>query len=202
MKEEKIEGIVLRSQEYREKSRIISVYTPTNGLIQMVLKKISSPRLMTLSTPFTHAEFHYQKGTSQLLRFLEGSPIDENLLLRKNFNSLQVAGQMTAALLYLLLPESPDPLLYALYKTYLKRIPTFESTKLLLASFYLKLLQHEALLEWNVFSSADRPLAEALTSVRTFDTLQTLSLTATLENWTQKTAEIFTTSNCGPICSR
>ncbi|MES2345414.1 MAG: DNA repair protein RecO [Chlamydiota bacterium] len=191
MKEERIEGITLRSQEYQEKSRIISIYTAPLGLIQMIIKKVSTPRLMSLSTPFTYAEFHYHRGRSNLFRLLEGSPIDEHLYLREKLNSLKAAGHMTAALLHLLLPESSDPPLYALYKTYLKQIPSFEDTAPLLTSFYLKLLSHEALLEWHTFSPTDRPLAEALANARSFDTLRTLSLSPALEIWTTKMSTTF-----------
>lgn len=184
MKEEKAEGIVLRCQEYQEKNRIISVFTPTAGLVQLIVKGISgrSPHLMTLTTPFTCAEFHYIIGRSGLFRFSEGSTLDENLILRDRFESLQAAGIMTQALLKLLLPESPDPPLYALYKVYLKQIPTFQDTSPLVASFRLKILRHEGILDWEAFSLAEKPQVEALVSARDFATLRNLSIPPNLKN--------------------
>lgn len=185
MKEEKTEGIVLRVQEYKENSRILSLFTPQGGVLQMIIKRLSqkNSRLLTLSTPFTWGEFHYVEGNSTLLRFSEGSVFSENLELRERFSSLQAAGAMNQLLLQFFLPGSPDPLLYALYKSYLTQIPNFQEPKLLLASFYIKFLTREGLLDKALFPTTDHPLFEALKDAKSFEFLKTLTLSPFIINW-------------------
>lgn len=195
MKEEKTEGIVLRCQEYQETSRIISVFTHSSGLLQFIVKKIANARWMTLTTPFTCAEFHYHEGRSSLFRLLEGSVINEHLFLREKLSFLRTAGAMTSALLHTLLPGSPDPLLYILYKNYLNQIPVFDDSSLLLTSFFLKFLRYEGLLDLTDFPLADQPIAESLATVRTFEMLQSLKVSSSLQSWTQEKITFYLEKN-------
>lgn len=145
--EEKTEGIVLRSQDFKERHRIITLFSP-RGLISLIVKNISrrNTRLLTLTTPFSHGEFIYYQGTSELLRFHDGTLLDDHLILRQNLKSLQTAGALANAILSSQMASKPSPALFVLYKSYHKQIPCFEDPTPLLASFYLKLLKHEGLL--------------------------------------------------------
>lgn len=144
MSEETIEAIVLRSFDYQEKHRIVTLFS-SEGILSLIIKNISKNKahLLSLSSPFSHGEYLFRRGRSDLFHFIDGSLIDENLDLRKRFSSLQIAGALTNALLSSLMPEKKSPALFSLYKSYLKQIPLFSNPTILLSSFYLKLLRHE-----------------------------------------------------------
>lgn len=145
MKTECCEAIVLRSIEYKERQRIITLFTPTCGLISLIIKGITSkkPHLLSLTTPFSQAEFHFVRGKSDLFYFRDGSLIDEHLLLRSQWHHLDAGSKLLKALLRTQLPGKAAPALYQLSLTYLKQIPFFPHPAPLISSFFLKLLAHE-----------------------------------------------------------
>ncbi len=146
--EEKSEGIVVRSADYKERERIITVFTPNAGLISLIVKYISprKPNFLSLSTPFCQGEFIFRRGKSELFRFHDGTVLDEMLILRNHLNHLQAAGNMTQSILLSQMPGKAAPQLYALFLAYMKHIPYFEDASILTASFDLKILKYEGLL--------------------------------------------------------
>ena len=151
MRDEKTEGIVLRSLEYKDRQRIITVFTAECGLISLIVKGIShrSQHLLALTSPFCQAEFHFARGRSNLFRFIDGTVTEDHLSLRQKFSFLQTAGSMANAILRSQLPEKPSPTLYAFFCAYLKQASLFEAPQALTASFLLKMLKHEGLLALN-----------------------------------------------------
>src|SRR5579862_3366288 len=147
MHEEKTEGIVLRSQDYNERHRIITLFSPL-GLISLIVKNISrkNASLLTLTTPFSHGEYLYSQGRSDLFKYHDGSLLDDHLGLRQNLKSLQAAGVLANAILTSQMAGKPAPALFALYKSYHKQVCHFDDPSPLIASFILKLLKHEGLL--------------------------------------------------------
>jgi len=148
MQLEKTEGITLRSMEYKERERILTLFTEEKGVISLILKGISRsrPHLLALSTPFCIADFHTLKGSSDLYR-LHDATLKESLPeLRRSFAHLSAAGEMVKNLLLSQMPEKRAPLLYRLLKSYLFRLPSFTDPTPVEVSFTLKLLLHEGLL--------------------------------------------------------
>ena len=147
MHEEKTEGIVLRSKDFKERHRIITLFTP-QGLISLIVKGISrkNTRLLSLTTPFCYGEYHYRRNNSELLRFYDGTILDDHFSLRQSLSALQTAGALANAILTSQMPGKPSPALFALYKSYHKQVLCFNDPTVLLSSFYLKLLKHEGLL--------------------------------------------------------
>jgi DNA repair protein RecO (recombination protein O) len=147
MYEEKTEGIVLRSQDYQERNRIVTLFTP-QGMLSLVIRGISkkNSRLLSLSTPFCYGEYVYHRGSSELLSFRDGTVLDDHFDLRQSWKSLQTAGALAGAILTSQMVGKPAPALFALYKSYQDQASHFENSEVLLASFYLKLLKHEGLL--------------------------------------------------------
>ena len=147
MQEEKTEGIVLRSQDYNERHRIITLFSPL-GLISLIVKNISrkNARLLILTTPFSHGEYLYSQGRSDLFKYHDGSLLDDHLGLRQNLKSLQAAGALANAILTSQMAGKPAPALFTLYKSYHKQVCSFDDPAPLVASFTLKLLKHEGLL--------------------------------------------------------
>lgn len=147
MQEEKTEGIVLRSQDYKERHRIITLFTP-QGLLSLIVRNISrkNTRLLSLTTPFCHGEYHYKKGQGQLVAFSDGTILNEHLDFRASLAMLRAAGSLANALLSSQMEGRAAPILFALYKSYHKQVASFAHPETLLASFQLKLLRHEGLL--------------------------------------------------------
>lgn len=147
MHEERTQGIVLRSLDYKDSQRIITIFTSI-GLIRLIVKRITSrnTHLLNLTTPFCEGEFLFKRGRSDLLSFLDGSVLDSHLELRKRLSSLETAGSLAQMILSSQLDGKFSYDLYQLFRFYLKQIPSFESPTSLAASFQLKLLAHEGLL--------------------------------------------------------
>lgn len=146
--DEKTEGIVLRAFDYKDRQRIITLFTPDSGIISLIIKGLSSKnyRLLALASPFSQVEVLFKRGKSELFRYLDGTILDEHLALRQQYSYLQTAGSLAHAILHSQLPGKPSSALYHLFKAFLKQVPTFENQAPLLASFRLKLLRHEGLL--------------------------------------------------------
>jgi|SRR5579862_227667 len=147
MQEERTQGIVLRSLDYKDSQRIITAFTPM-GLVSLIVKGITQRAmgLLNLTTPFCEGEFVFKRTRSDLLSFLDGSVIDSHLSLRERLSSLETAGNLGKAILSSQLDGKSSFELYQLFRFYLKQIPSFASPASLLASFQLKLLSHEGLL--------------------------------------------------------
>lgn len=142
---EKHEGLVLRALDYKDRQKIITLYTPTRGLMSLIVKGINRKKshLLTLTSPFTRAEYHIQIGRSQLYTFLDGTPLTTHHDLRKALPHLNAATALAKALLTSQMPEKPSPALYLLTLNYLKNLPLFPNPSALTASYHLKLLKHD-----------------------------------------------------------
>lgn len=148
MEEERTEGIVLRSFDYKDRQKILTFFSQKEGLLSLVVHGLSTRKshLLALTSAFCQAEFIYRKTRSSLGRFIDGTILDEHLNLRAQYSYLQTAGTLTQAILRSQMPGKATPALYLLFRSYFKQITTFEDPSSLIASFYLKLLKHEGLL--------------------------------------------------------
>lgn len=145
MVEEQQEGIVLRSIDFKEREKIITIFTPLRGLISLIVKRITRKQshLLTLTTPFTQADYHYLIGRSTLYSFRDANILNTHLFLRENLSHIQAATTFAHALLSSQMPGKPAPHLYALILSYLKQLPQFTNPRNLTSSFLLKLLKHD-----------------------------------------------------------
>ena len=188
MKEEKFEAIVLRATEFKENSRILTLFTKEDGLHSLIIRGLKSGERLTLATPFCQAEYLCRKGNSNLYTFQDGSILDLHLPLRSNLKLLQIAGQFTQDILKTQLPGKPAPQLYALFSSYLKRISVFTDLTTALTSFRLKLMAHEGYLSWDEESPlmtqltlVEKQQAENLCACKSFQVLQNLFTELSLE---------------------
>jgi DNA repair protein RecO (recombination protein O) len=143
--EERGEGIVVRSIDFKDRQKIITVFTQQHGLISLIVKGITRtrPHLLTLTSPFTQAEFLYSVGRSDLYLFRDGTPLTTHNSLRENLTHLTAGTQILQALTLSQLPGKAAPALYKLTLTYLKHLSSCQDPHPLTASFLLKLLKHE-----------------------------------------------------------
>lgn len=140
-----LKAIVLRSFAFKDNQKILTLFSENSGITSMILKGLASKKSCTIafSQPFCEAEFLFSKGSSDLLKFHEGSIIDLHLSLRTSLSFIKTASAMNNAILRSQLPGKPSPGLYALLSSFLKQVPFFSSQETVLACFYLKVLKHE-----------------------------------------------------------
>lgn len=194
---ESTEGIVLKSLDYKENQRIITVFSKDLGLISLIVKGISPSSLQKLvaTTPLCQAEFHFTRGKSDLFRFSECAILCDHLPLRFQLSHLQSAGTMANAILESQLPGKPSTALYTLLDRYLKMLPAFPTPLPLTTSFLLKMLKLEGLLSLsapsNRFTPTEQELLRTLVESRSFKTLSEQPITLA---FAQKVHDFFTSS--------
>lgn len=143
------EAIVLHTLPFKDYDRIVTVFTPQEGLIKLFVKgsKKGMTHLFTFTTPYTVVELLYTPTSSGLYRLFEGSLIKQHLPLRDSFSSLQTAERLGTAILSSQWQGKASPTLYALLCSYLDGISTAENHHAISASFLLKVLRHDGLLQ-------------------------------------------------------
>lgn len=164
MEYEKTEGIVLRSLPYQDKNRIFTVFTNYYGVLQFIIKGISTKRTdrLALSSPLCEGEYLFYRGKSSLMHFVDGSVLSEHLQLRTKMQHIQAAASLVQIILTSQLPHKPAPKVYQFFHKCLRAIPHFEDTAILTNSFCIKLLKQEGLLVLQPFCSQCEKEAMAL----------------------------------------
>ena len=148
MSEIKTEGIILKMIPYKDHHRVVQMLTPDSGILSLLAKGVSKPKMQSLLSPLTHLEVVYRKKGSDLCFFKEGSVIESHHFLRARWDLLESAGKMAGALLQTQFPEKAAPNLYRLLIACLKHLPHFQHPLTLVTLFYLKLLTHEGVIAW------------------------------------------------------
>ncbi len=143
--DERDEGLVLRSFDYKDRQKIMTLFTLKRGVISLIVKGITRKKthLLTLTSPFTHGEYLFRIHRSNLYTFQDGTPLNTNYALRQTLPHIEAATILVQALYTSQFPEKPAPSLYQLTLTYLKHLPAFDNPKAISASFLLKLLKHD-----------------------------------------------------------
>lgn len=179
---EKIEGIVLRSQEYKENQRIITLFTP-QGVLGVIVKGLASKMssFLTLTTPLCHGEYHIVRGNSELCQLRDGTVLNAQFILRDKLEWLRTAGCLTQLIVRSQMPHKPTPELFFLYRAYLAQIPKVQNLSALSCSFILKAWRLEG--EWDesqfaVASAEERSQIEILLRAKKFSELEPVHLAA------------------------
>lgn len=142
MERKQTEGIVLRVVPFGDRDQIVTLFSEDQGVIKFFYKGARRRKGSAIS-PLLCIELIYSKRNSELLCCHEVNILNQHLQLRKNLDWLEGACGLLKALLVSQLPNKPAPVLYQLLMEYLKKIPLFLSTDILISSFLLKVLRHE-----------------------------------------------------------
>lgn len=162
MELEKREGIVVKTVDYQDTKRIITIFTEEGLLTLMATLYHKQPHSILLTSPLCIAEFCYKRSASDLHFLKEGAIISSHLNYNTSYARLDAAFTLLKTLLISQLPAKPAPLLYQLSKFYLKHLPSVTRPKNLASSFILKALRHEGLLPLEgLCSSCSSPTAYA-----------------------------------------
>lgn len=144
----KTQGIILKAVPYKDFHRIITLFTPDQGLVSLVVRGAFSPKKGSggSTTPLTTVEVAYRQKDSSLHTCEQIDIVDLHLSLRQNLQALDAACGMLRAVMKSQLPDKEAPLLYQLLNFYITKLPHTLSPPTLTASFLLKTLRHEGLL--------------------------------------------------------
>jgi len=144
---DKTEGITLQSIPYKERQKIITVFTKEKGIITLIAKGISKKNtsLISISDPFCLCNFIYKKGKSDIFFLKDLEILDNFLFLRNDLEDINIACKMAKSILKSQMPHKTTPFLYILFKKYLKKITFTNKKNALFSSFLLKVLIHDGL---------------------------------------------------------
>lgn len=151
MQLEQTEGIVIQITPFQDADAIYTVYTPFMGIARFVMKYGLSSRMRSKGAPtvLTKAEFIFRRGKSDLLSCKEATILEAFPRIRESLERMESAGQMLLALRQCQPPGKDSPILYQLLNIYLEKLSEVEDSRVLAASFKLKILRYEGLIAYN-----------------------------------------------------
>ena len=163
------EAIVLKSVDFRDHQKVVTLFTPEHGIISMFASNLSSKNLhkMTLCSPLTRASYILHKGNKDLYKMKDGTLIDGHFELRNSIEKLTAGLEMIKLIDSSQFPHKGVPALYQLLRSYLKELKSTKNCTALLISYCLKLLIHEGVYQEDLI---EEPLSE-LAFIKQFDQL-------------------------------
>ncbi len=158
----KDEAVVLKSVQYRDHQRIITLLTRHHGIVSAHARRISQKdlKMHNLCSPLCYGEYILSKGAKDLYHLYDGHTIDTHHDVRGSFDHLSVACELLNLLARTQLPGKPSPPLFAMLLGYLNALKTSGEPHALELSFALKLLKHEGLYDSSKIPKELHPLAE------------------------------------------
>ncbi|MGM0439527.1 MAG: DNA repair protein RecO [Chlamydiota bacterium] len=143
------EGINIETLNYKDYDRIITIFTRDLGIVKLFVQGANRPKSKrgVLASPLTRGEFIFHRRSGELWRYQDGTILDHHLKIRQSLENIEAALGMLQAIKASQLPEKPAPQLYDLLKLFLAQVAAIANPAALLASFRLKVLKHEGLLD-------------------------------------------------------
>lgn len=138
------EGIILHMVPYQNYDQILTIFTLHQGVIKLFCKKgkVQWQRY----TPLMKVEVTYREKKSELFACEEIALLQSYLNLRNHLIHLQTGCELIKTIYSSQVIGKEASLLYQLLAYYLDKIPDVRDPLALVASFKLKMLQHEGLL--------------------------------------------------------
>lgn len=146
MNKQHTEGVILQVIPFQENDRILTFFSPDQGIGKLLMKGAQRSRNRAAFAPLTKGDFVYKSNGSELLLCQEATPIEQYLPLRESLERIEAACDLLHAIQKSQMPGKPAPELYALLVRYLEAMTAGKDCLLLVASFRLKVLKHEGLL--------------------------------------------------------
>src|SRR5690242_12913797 len=96
-----VEAIVLQAISFKEYDRNLTLFSP-QGVLKLFVRarKRDYFHFAALTSPLTHAEFHYRLGRKDLHYLSEGAIIKQHLRIREQYETLTAAEKMIQAVLH------------------------------------------------------------------------------------------------------
>jgi DNA repair protein RecO (recombination protein O) len=147
MQKLQIEGIVVQSIPFKDYDRIVTLFTPREGLIRLVVKgALRSDKGKGYGMePLAQVEVLYTQGRGDLCSCFESTVLNSNVALRSHLLLLRSACEMLQIVSATQQQGKPASDLYELLIAYLQRLPAAQEPRTIASSFRLKTLRHEGL---------------------------------------------------------
>lgn len=142
----RVEGVILHHIAYGNEDQILTVFTPTQGVLKFFCKKGRAKGKDKRWSPLTMVDIVYKEKQSELFACEEISILHSFLKLRKEFAFLQAGCDLIRTVYMSQMIGRPAPMLYQLLLHYLEKIPLTVDPSVIVASFKLKTLRHEGVL--------------------------------------------------------
>lgn len=140
------EGIITQMVNYRDHDSIITLFTPSEGLLKLFVKgAFSKKKKGDFLSPLCLVEVAYVKGKGDLHTCSSANTIGHHLDLRKDFATLNASLQLLQTIIVTQQPGKASPELYQLLMTYIQKLPVALNPFAVTASFRLKTLRYEGL---------------------------------------------------------
>jgi len=164
----RIEGIVLNALAFQDYDRILTLFTPTEGIVKLFVNRAFSSKKGKGSTtaPLLLIESVCAKGRGEFYTSREIEVIDHYLGLRERLETLNAACDMLQAVLMTQMPGKASLELYQLLSIFLKRLPQAKDPRAISCCFRIKSLLYEGLYKTpTVCSLCSQPLESVCTVV-------------------------------------
>ncbi|WP_027963464.1 DNA repair protein RecO [Halalkalibacillus halophilus] len=137
---EKVHGIVLRTRDYGETNKIVTLYTKEYGLMSAVAKgaKKSRSRMAAVTQPFIYGQYimHVGKGLGSLQ---QGEPIDSMRAIREDIVKTAYATYMSELLMKSLEEKEPISWVFEELQVSLEKIADNQEALAITCMFELKM---------------------------------------------------------------
>jgi DNA repair protein RecO len=143
-----IKGITLSSIDFKEKSKIVKIYTDTRGLLSFITNCASKKNfaMISFASPCTYSEVIYFDKNRALFKVKEIAIKNLHLSLRDSFEKITAAITITKSILTSQDEDKPNITLFKLLKAYLEKLSHAVNFSSYVCSFQLKLLHLEGLI--------------------------------------------------------
>ena len=150
------QAIVLSSIPYKERDKILSLFSPSLGLFSLYMGNTRKSVLENgaLASPLSVGYFHIRPSRSDLYRFIEGKVLNPHLPLREDYTLLSTALDCLNSLKNSQWKAEPAPSLYELFLKILQWLQNTPSPEKVLPFFQLKILKHEGLFSGHAVCSS------------------------------------------------
>lgn len=174
------QGVILHRTVFRERDQICSLFTPDVGVLKLIVKGRAKRGKAALTySPLMRVEVSYAERRGEIHACEEIHLLQSYMNLRQTLGQLEAACSLLKAVEVSQWPGKPAPLLHQLLLFYLDKIPVVRDPTALIASFQLKILRHEGLLDLPLPGCSDireQELAELLAWCTSFTPLAEISL--------------------------
>lgn len=149
-----LEAIILKSSSFAEREKIITLFAPSRGLLRVFVKGDQAER-SGLTASFTKGEFVLRQAGSGAFRLRDGKIIESYLPLRQSLEGLLAAEKIASLLISFSYGDALSEL-YVELDHALQFLSKTNRTEAILASFGLKVLKAEGVLQIDPICSACR----------------------------------------------
>lgn len=137
------EGIVIRTTDYGETDKILTVFTRESGKLGVMARgaKKTRSRLAAVSQLLNYGYFLFYQGNSSMSTLNSGELVDSYRRIKQDLESTAYASYMVELLDKLTEPADPNPYLFELLKMTLEYLSEGKDHEIITRIFEVKMLQ-------------------------------------------------------------